>query len=461
VTQTRRAEGPVRDVVPFRQAVKAWFTISLQTFGGPAGQIAVMQHHLVDERRWIGQRRFLHALNYCMMLPGPEAQQLAIYTGWLLNGLRGGLVAGVLFVLPGMVALLVLSATFIGFGDTSVVTAVLAGLAPAVVAIVAQAVTRLSRRALSHPALVTLAVAAFVALGVCGVPFPVVIAAAAAAVWLLARRWPSLSELGAGNDDGENRPAPLIPDDVLHHESPSRRRAAKILTIGVLLWAAPVAAFALTTGPHSVFTTQGLFFSGTALVTFGGAYAILTYVAQQAVETYGWLSANDMVRGLALAETTPGPLIMVVQFVAFLGAYNDPGSVNPWVAGVAASLLVTWVTFVPSFLFIFLGAPSIERVRGNRALSAALTGITAAVVGVIANLAVYFAVHTLFSETRRTTTGPLDFELSDVSSIRPTAVVLLAVACVLVFRLRWSVLRVLGSCAGLGLAAGLVGIPVT
>jgi chromate transporter len=461
VTQTRSAEDPVRGVVPFRQAVKAWFTISLQTFGGPAGQIAVMQHHLVDERRWIGQRRFLHALNYCMMLPGPEAQQLAIYTGWLLNGLRGGLVAGVLFVLPGMVALLVLSATYVGFGDTSVVTAVLAGLAPAVVAIVAQAVTRLSRRALSHTALIALAVAAFVALAAFGVPFPVVIAAAAAAVWLLGRRWPSLAELRSGNGDGENGPAPLIPDDVLHHESPSRRRAAKILTIGVLLWAAPVVAFALTTGPHSVFTTQGLFFSGTALVTFGGAYAVLSYVAQQAVETYGWLSANDMVRGLALAETTPGPLIMVVQFVAFLGAYNDPGSVNPWVAGVAASLLVTWVTFVPCFLFVFLGAPSIERVRGNRALSAALTGITAAVVGVIANLAVYFAVHTLFSETRRITTGPVDLELPDVSSIRPTAVALLAVACVLVFRLRWSVLRVLGSCAGLGLAAGLVGIPVT
>ncbi|MGH8840305.1 MAG: chromate efflux transporter [Jiangellaceae bacterium] len=456
----RSAEDPARDVVPFRQAVTVWFTISLQTFGGPAGQIAVMQHHLVDERRWIGQRRFLHALNYCMMLPGPEAQQLAVYTGWLLNGVRGGLVAGVLFVLPGMVALLVLSAIYVGFGDTSVVTAVLAGLAPAVVAIVAQAVIRLSRRALSHPALVTLAVAAFVALGVFGVPFPVVIAAAAAAGWLLARRWPSLAELRSGND-GEIGPAPLIPDDVLHHESPSRRRAAKILTIGVLLWAAPVVVFALTTGPHSVFTTQGLFFSGAALVTFGGAYAVLTYVAQQAVETYGWLSANDMVRGLALAETTPGPLIMVVQFVAFLGAFNDPGTLNPWVAGVAASLLVTWVTFVPCFLFIFLGAPHIERLRGNRSLSAALTGITAAVVGVIANLAVYFAVHTLFSETRRMTTGPLDLELPDVSSIRPTAVALLAVACVLVFRLRWSVLHVLGTCAALGLAAGLVGIPVT
>ena len=452
--------GPVRDVVPFRQAVKAWFTISLQTFGGPAGQIAVMQRHLVDEHRWIGQRRFLHALNYCMMLPGPEAQQLAIYTGWLLNGLRGGLVAGVLFVLPGMIALLVLSAIYVGFGDTSVVTAVFAGLAPAVVAIVAQAVTRLSRRALSHPALITLAVTAFVALAVFGVPFPVVIAVAAAAGWLLARRWPRLAELGSGDGNGEDGPAPLIPDDVLHHESPSRRRAAKILTIGLLLWAAPVAAFAVVTGPDSVFTTQGLFFSGAALVTFGGAYAVLAYVAQQAVETYGWLSANDMVRGLALAETTPGPLIMVVQFVAFLGAYNDPGPFDPWVAAVVASLLVTWVTFVPCFLFIFLGAPYIERLRGNRTLSAALTGITAAVVGVIANLAVYFAVHTLFSDTRRITMGPLDLELPDVSTIRPTAVALLVVACVLVFRLRWSVLRVLGTCALLGLAAGLAGMPV-
>jgi chromate transporter len=453
--------GAVRHVVPFRQAVRAWFTISLQTFGGPAGQIAVMQRHLVDDNRWIGQRRFLHALNYCMLLPGPEAQQLAIYTGWLLNGLRGGLVAGVLFVLPGMVALLVLSAVYVGFGDTSVVSAVLAGLAPAVIAIVAQAVTRLSRRALSHPALIAVAVAAFVALAVFGVPFPVVIAVAAATGWLLARRWPSLAEIRSGDGNGRDGPAPLIPDDVLHHESPSRRRTAKILTFGLLLWAAPVVAFALATGPHSVFTTQGLFFSGTALVTFGGAYAVLTYVAQQAVETYGWLSANDMVRGLALAETTPGPLIMVVQFVAFLGAFNDPGTLNPWVAGVAASLLVTWVTFVPCFLFIFLGAPYIERLRGNRSLSAALTGITAAVVGVIANLALYFAVHTLFSDTRRISTGLLDLELPDVSSIRPTAVALLAVACVLVFRLRWSVLRVLGTCAALGLAAGLVGIPVT
>lgn len=472
MTETQPADGPsrtvaaehsahARDVVPFRQAVKAWFAISLQTFGGPAGQIAVMQRHLVEENRWIGQRRFLHALNYCMMLPGPEAQQLAIYTGWLLNGLRGGLVAGVLFVLPGMVALLILSAVYVGLGDTSVVSAVFAGLAPAVVAIVAQAVTRLSRRALWHPALVALAVAAFVALAVLGVPFPVVIAVAAVSGWLLARRWPSLAALRTGDGSGAEGPAPLIPDDVLHHEAPSRRRAGKILVVGLLLWAAPVAAFALTTGQQSVFTTQGLFFSGTALVTFGGAYAVLTYVAQQAVETYGWLSANDMVRGLALAETTPGPLIMVVQFVAFLGAFNDPGSLNPWVAGVVASLLVTWVTFVPCFLFIFLGAPFIERLRGNRTLSTALTGITAAVVGVIAHLAVYFAVHTLFADTRRITTGPLDFELPDLSSIRPTAVGLLVVACVLVFRLRWPVLRVLGTCAAVGLAAGLVGIPAT
>jgi chromate transporter len=335
-----------------------------------------------------------------MMLPGPEAQQLAIYTGWLLNGLRGGLVAGVLFVLPGMVALLVLSATYVGFGDTSVVTAVLAGLAPAVVAIVAQAVTRLSRRALSHTALIALAVAAFVALAAFGVPFPVVIAAAAAAVWLLGRRWPSLAELRSGNGDGENGPAPLIPDDVLHHESPSRRRAAKILTIGVLLWAAPVVAFALTTGPHSVFTTQGLFFSGTALVTFGGAYAVLSYVAQQAVETYGWLSANDMVRGLALAETTPGPLIMVVAFVGFVGGWAKElfGPDSLFVAGSAAAAVVTYFTFLPSFIFILVGAPLVETTHGDLKFTAPLTGITAAVVGVILNLAVFFAYHVLWPQ---------------------------------------------------------------
>ncbi|MBA3410259.1 MAG: chromate efflux transporter, partial [Geodermatophilaceae bacterium] len=386
-------EDRQRDLVPFGTAARTWFSISLQTFGGPAGQIAVMQRALVDEKRWIGQQRFLHALNYCMLLPGPEAQQLAVYTGWLLNGTRGGIVAGGLFVLPGMLALLLLSGIYVAFGTTTAVTALFAGLAPAVLAIVAHAVIRVGKRALAHPALVLLALAAFLALALFGVPFPIVIGAAALVGWGLGRVAPHTVSQSGGHETADG-PPPLIPDDALHTERPSGRRAARVLTVGLVLWLTPVALVAVLTGADSVLTEQGLFFSGTALVTFGGAYAVLAYVAVQAVQTYAWLAPGEMVRGLALAETTPGPLIMVVQFVAFLGAYRDPGGLEPWAAAVLASLLVTWVTFLPSFLFIFLGAPYVERLRGNNNLSAALTGITAAVVGVIANLAVYFAVHT-------------------------------------------------------------------
>ncbi|WP_249997485.1 chromate efflux transporter [Actinoplanes sp. M2I2] len=454
------AAQPARDVVPFREATKAWFLISLQTFGGPAGQIAVMQRHLVDERRWIGQKRFLHALNYCMLLPGPEAQQLAIYVGWLLNGLRGGLVAGTLFVLPGVVALLALSAVYVGFGDTTVVTALFAGLAPAVVAVVAQAVWRVGSRALTNGVLVGFAVVAFAALALFAVPFPIVVAAAALAGWALHRWRPRLVTGGRGHGSAQDGPEPLISDDALHHNEPSTGRAALILTVGLLVWLVPVAAVALLTGTGSVYTQQGLFFSGTAVVTFGGAYAVLAFVAQRAVEHYGWLSAGDMVRGLALAESTPGPLIMVVQFVAFLGAYHNPGPLDPWTAGVLASLLTTWVTFVPCFLFILLGAPYVEKLRGNQALSAALAGITAAVVGVIANLGLYFALHTLFAEVREAGAGPLHLQLPDVTTVRPVPVVIAIVAALLTFRLKWSVLRVLGVCAALGLVAGLAGLPV-
>jgi chromate transporter len=446
-----------RDLVPFGPALRTWFVISLQTFGGPAGQIAVMQRALVEQKRWIGQRRFLHALNYCMLLPGPEAQQLAIYIGWLLNGTRGGLAAGVLFVLPGMLALLALSVIYVRYGETTAVTALFAGVAPAVLAVVAQAVWRVGRRALTDRSLLGIATAAFLALALFAVPFPVVVAAAALAGWLLGRRAVPASKPDL--DEGSDRP--LIADDALHHEPPSGRRAVRILAIGLPLWAAPVVVALALTGRSSVFTTQGLFFGGSALVTFGGAYAVLAYVAQRAVEGYGWLSAGDMVRGLALAETTPGPLIMVVQFVAFLGAYHQPGSLNPWLAGILASLLTVWVTFIPCFLFIFLGAPYVERLRRNRNLSAALTGITAAVVGVIANLAVYFAMHTLFSATHSVAWGPIRLDLPAPDSIRWVPLGIAAIALVLVFRLRWSVLRTLGACALLGLTAGLVGLPVT
>jgi chromate transporter len=455
------APAPIQgDVVPFRIALKAWFLISLQTFGGPAGQIAVMQRTLVDERRWIGQQRFLHALNYCMLLPGPEAQQLAIYIGWLLNGVRGGLAAGILFVIPGVIALLVLSIVYVAFGDTTIVTALFAGLAPAVVAIVAQAVHRVGKRALSHPLLIALAAAAFLALALFGIAFPIVIAAAAIAGWAIGHWKPGALKTG-GHGAADDGPAPLIADDALHHESPSGRRAARIIAIGLILWAAAVLAVLLWTGMDSTLTAQGLFFSGTAVVTFGGAYAVLAYVAQRAVEHYAWLSAGDMAKGLALAETTPGPLIMVVQFVAFLGAYNHPGDLNPWAAGVLGALLTTWVTFVPCFLFIFLGAPYIERLRDNRKLSAALTGITAAVVGVIANLALYFALNTLFTDSRAVDAGPFHFDVPELASVQLVALAITAIAVVLVFALKWSVLRVLGVCAALGLIAGLAGLPVS
>ncbi|NGO12679.1 chromate efflux transporter [Streptomyces sp. HC44] len=456
-SQLPQSEPERGDLIPFRQALRTWFGISLQTFGGPAGQIAVMQRTLVEEKRWIGQQRFNHALSYCMLLPGPEAQQLAIYTGWLLNGTRGGLAAGTLFVLPGVVALLALSALYVGLGTTTAVTGLFAGLAPAVVAIVAQAVWRVGRRSLTHPLLVGLAVASFAALALFQVPFPVVIVVAGAAGWLIARWAPSVFK-PAKHDSGDGGSAPLIRDDALHHERPSRRRTVRILLAGLLLWAVPVAAVAVLTGTGSVFTTQGLFFSGTALVTFGGAYAVLAYVAQQAVQTYGWLSAGEMVRGLALAETTPGPLIMVVQFVAFLGAYRDPGSLNPWAAALLGALLTTWVTFVPCFVFIFLGAPYIERLRGNRHVSSALSGITAAIVGVIANLALYFAEHTLFTTVDDHTVGPLHLAVPDFTTFRPVALGIALVAVVLIFRVRWSVLRTLGVCAGLGLVAALAGL---
>lgn len=423
MTETRRG------VVPLRQATRAWFLISLQTFGGPAGQIAVMQRELVDERRWLGERRFLHALSYCMLLPGPEAQQLAVYTGWLLNGWIGGVIAGVLFVLPGLLALLALSLLYVLQGDSVVVTGLFLGLAPAVLAVVVQAVVRLSGRALRGPTQVGLAVAAFVCLAVLGLPFPLVVLGAGVVGWLVGRRTPLPEPV---TPDG---PPPLVPDDALHHAAPTWRRNLLVLGIGVPLWAAPVALAWVLGGGSSVHTDQGLFFGGLALVTFGGAYAVLSYVADSAVDGYGWLSAGEMTKGLALAESTPGPLIMVVQFVAFLGAYRDPGGLDPILSGVLGSLLTVWVTFVPSFLFIFLGAPYVERLRGNRALAAALSGVTAAVVGVIAHLALYLGVHTL---------------------VAWEPVLVAAVAAVLVFVLRWSVLRVLGACALLGLGLQLL-----
>jgi chromate transporter len=424
--------------------------VSLQTFGGPAGQIAVMQRMLVEERRWIGQQRFLFALSYCTLLPGPEAQQLATYVGWLLNGIRGALIAGWLFVLPGMVTLLALSAIYVGYGDTTLVEAVFLGLGPAVIAIVVQALTRVGRRALTAPWMAVVAGASFVALAFFAVPFPVVIAFAAVIGWIAGRagQW-TPRKLTPSETAG---PEPLISDSTLRSESPSRKHSLGVLAVGIALWVLPVLAAAALFGRDSVFVEQGKFFSGAAVITFGGAYAVLAYVAQQAVNNYHWLTGSEMVHGLALAETTPGPLIMVVQFVAFLGAYRDPGSLNPWVAAVLASLLTVWVTFVPSILFVVLGAPYVERLRSNQNLSASLAGITAAVVGVIANLALYFALHTLFSQTKQHSWGPITTGLPVPATVIWSGVVITALGFLLVFPLRWTVLRSLGACALAGIA---------
>ena len=446
------------DVVPLRSAAKVWALVSLQSFGGPAGQIAVMQRALVEERRWIGHGRFLHALNYCTILPGPEAMQLSVYIGWLLNGVRGGLLAGSLFVLPGAICMFVLSAVYIAFGTTTVVTALFAGISPAVLAIVAQAVVKVGRRSLGRTSLVVIAVLAFLALALFAVPFPVVVLTAGAVGWLLGRHRPGSLTLAAEDDTG---PAPLIADDALHADRPTARRTGMYLVVGLLVWWVPVALVIGLTGRDSTLSTQGVFFSGTALVTFGGAYAVLAYVAQRAVETYGWLGPDEMVRGLGLAETTPGPLIMVLQFVAFLGAYRNPGGLDPWVAATIGAALTTWVTFVPAFLFVFLGAPYVERLRHNRAVADALSGVTAAVVGVIANLGTFFALHTLFDESDQFDWGPISLEVPQPGTLDPVALVIALVAAGLLFRLRWSVLRTLGACALLGLAAAALGLPLT
>ena len=338
-------------------------------------------------------------------------------------------------------------------------TAIFAGVAPAVIAIVVQAVQRIAKRALDHAALVAIAVGAFVALTLFAVPFPLVVLGAGVVGWVLGRAVPGLAR-GSSHGEASDGPAPLISDADLHHELPSKRRSLGIVMLGVVLWFAPVAAFAAFVSSTDVFVDQGLFFSGAAVVTFGGAYAVLSYVAQQAVNVYGWLGPGEMVRGLALAETTPGPLIMVVQFVAFVGAYRSPGSFDPWVAAVLASLLVTWVTFVPCFLFVLLGAPYVERLRHNRHLTSALTGVTAAVVGVIANLAVFFALHTLFDDSREVDAGPIHLDLPVVSEWDPVAFAITGVALAMMFWRGWGPMRTLGLCALLGLGVFAVELAV-
>ncbi|HZS10005.1 MAG TPA: chromate efflux transporter [Blastocatellia bacterium] len=376
--------------VPFAEAFRFWARLGFISFGGPAGQIAIMHRELVERRRWVSEERFLHALNYCMLLPGPEAQQLAIYIGWLLHRVRGGIVAGAFFVIPSIFILLALSYVYAAWGKVPAVVGVLAGFKPVVVAIVVEAVLRIGRRALARGVHYLIAAAAFVGIYFLHVPFPLIVLLAGVIGLVGMRLRPEINstETKAGNHE-----SPVVIDEAAPrpaHTRPSRGRALRTLAVGVALWALPFAALVAWRGRGSLHAQEYRFFTQAALVTFGGAYAVLAYVTQAAVTGHGWLTQAQAVDGLALAETTPGPLIMVLQFIGFMAGWNQPQGLTAASSGIAGALVTTWVTFLPCFIFIFLGAPYIESLRGNRHLKAALGGITAAVVGVILNLALVF-----------------------------------------------------------------------
>jgi chromate transporter len=428
----------------FGEAFMVWLKIGCINFGGPAGQIALMHRVVVDERKWVDESRFLHALNFCMLLPGPEAQKLATYLGWLLHGVRGGLSAGILFILPGAFVMLGLSLLYALGRGISVIDGALFGIKAAVLVIVIEALVRIGKRALKTPLLLSLAAAAFVGIFFLALPFPLIIAAAALIGYVVARRAPD--QLGLTGKTG----------DVVPPAKDRWRQFTLAAVIGLLVWWAPVALAAAVFGPKHVLVSVGMFFSKLAVVSFGGAYALLAYMAQEAVQTYGWMTAPEMVDGLGLAETTPGPLILVTQFVGFLAAYRDAAPFSPVTAGVLGAVMTTWVTFVPSMLWIFAGAPFVEPLRANKQLSGALAAITAAVVGVILNLSVWFALHVLFGKVTEMHAGPLRWYAFDPLALDLRAAVLAALAAVLAFGLHRSLIEVVVSMAALGAAMQFV-----
>jgi chromate transporter len=444
--------------IGFGEAFRVWVKIALLSFGGPAGQIAVMHRILVDEKHWISDSRFLHALNYCMLLPGPEAQQLATYIGWLLHRTTGGIVAGGLFILPGVIAIMGLSYIYAGLGHVGIVAAVFFGLKAAVLAIVIQAVVRLGRRALRNGVMIGLAGLAFVAIFFFDAPFPLIIVAAGLIGFAGGRAGRPEFAADHGGTPSTAVIDSLMGDELPDHVRPNLARALKVSALWLLLWLVPVIALLALYGEANVFSQVALFFSKMAMVTFGGAYAVLAYVAQQAVEHYHWVQPGEMLDGLGMAETTPGPLIMVLQFVGFMAAFRDPGSLSPMLAGTLGGLLATWVTFTPCFLWIFLGAPFIESMRGNKALAGALSAITAAVVGVILNLSIWFAIHTVFRAAMPIRSFGLSFEMPVLGSVDPAALLLSLAAAVAIFRFGIGMLTVLAASCGAGVLLYLAGL---
>ncbi len=451
-TDGRAGQGAVA-FPAFGEFFRTFARIGVLSFGGPAGQIALMHRVLVEEKRWISEERFLHALNFCMLLPGPEAQQLAAYCGWLMFGARGGIVAGTLFVLPGFVVILALSAFYALTQNAQLTTGLFFGLKCAVLAIVADALVRVGQRALRNGFMVALAAIAFVALFLFDAPFPLVVLIAGLVGFFVARARPDLfagAGHGATPTDGPflQLPAP--------ETAPGFAYAARTMAVWGALWIAPVALLALVFGRDSVFMPIAAFFSKMAVVTFGGAYAVLSYVAQQAVEDLGWLKPGEMLDGLAMAETTPGPLILVLTYVGFLAAFRAPPDISPLASGVIGAALTTWVTFVPCFLWIFLGAPHVEKLRANRALSGALAAISAAVVGVIANLALWFALHVFFARTNVVEWGPLRATVPDIAAFDPRAAALAALAAYALFRLKLGIVPVLTLAGAIGVALRMI-----
>jgi chromate transporter len=444
--------------VSFGEAFHVWLRVAALSFGGPAGQIAVMHRIIVDERKWVSDKRFLHALNYCMLLPGPEAQQLATYLGWLMHRTPGGVMAGGLFVLPGLLSIMALSYVYVLFGEVGVVGGLFFGLKCAVLAIVLSAVQRVGTRAFKNGLMRAIAVAAFVGIFFLNIPFPAIILAAAVIGFLGGRM--ELPQFAVGGGHGSAKDiqdeTSLLGEELPAHAHPSIGQSLRVATVWLCVWLLPVVGLMLFAG-SSVFTSIALFFSKMSLVTFGGAYAVLAYVAQQSVEHYHWLRPGEMLTGLGMAETTPGPLIMVVQFVGFLAAYRSPGTFSPLTAGTLGGLLATWVTFAPCFLWIFLGAPFIEQMRGNKALSAALSAITAAVVGVILNLAIWFAIHTVFRATWRVHGYGLSFDVPELASVDLWAMALALAAVIAVFRFKAGTLQTLAACSFAGVILRVAG----
>jgi len=450
--------------VSIGEAFRVWLRVASLSFGGPAGQIAVMHRILVEEKKWVSEGRFLHALNYCMLLPGPEAQQLATYIGWLMHRTRGGIMAGGLFILPGVVALVALSIVYAEWGQNGYVAAAFFGLKAAVLAIVVEAVIRIGRRSLKSRPMQMLAAMAFVAIFFFAAPFPVIIIAAGLIGFFGARAGYPAFTGGIGHGKAaEPDSESLLGEAVPYHARPSAARALRIAAFWLTLWLLPVIAVAVVAGTGNVFTSIAVFFSKMALVTFGGAYAVLAYVAQQAVSAYHWVTPGEMLDGLGMAETTPGPLIMVLQFVGFMAAFRSPGVFSPLIAGALGGLLATWVTFTPCFLWIFAGAPYIEQLRGNKSLSGALSAITAAVVGVVLNLAVWFSIHTMFRVTQHFAKLGTSVDAPIPASLDVWSLALALCAALAIFRFKVGMIPVLAASCAAGIvlhALGLVSVSV-